>query len=182
MRIVHAIRSDGFAGVERHVARLSSAQAAYGDRVHVVGGHRRKMPQALAGSGVAYSRGDTLGQVVRQAWRLASRADVIHVHMTAAELGVALTSWRRYSMPPVVTTRHFPLRRGRSRGVRVLAGLAALRFKAQIAISHYVAERIEGPSTVVYPGVDVQPDAKPANERERVVLVVQRLEPRKTRP
>jgi glycosyltransferase involved in cell wall biosynthesis len=172
------IRSDGFAGVERHVARLASAQAAGGDKVHLVGGNNVKMAQALAGSAVEYSRGDTLGQVIRTASGVIGSADVVHVHMTAAELGVAVTSWRR-KMPPIVSTRHFPLLRGRSRSVRLIARVAASRLKAQIAISKYVAERTEGRSTVVYPGVDARPDATPALEREPVVLVVQRLEPEK---
>jgi glycosyltransferase involved in cell wall biosynthesis len=179
MRVVHAIRSNGFAGVERHVARLASAQAAHGDQVHVIGGHHLKMPQALEGSGVDYSRGDNLRELIRSAGRLIGDADVMHVHMTAAELGVALVSWCRRAMPPLVTTRHFPLQRGRRRSVRAIAALAASRLKAQIAISKYVAERVEGQSTIVYPGVDIQPDARPATEREPVVLVVQRLEPEK---
>jgi len=179
VRVVHAIRSDGFAGVERHVARLAQAQALKGDQVHVIGGHQVKMSLAMAGSCIEHSRGDTLGQLVRVASRLISDADVVHMHMTAAEVAVTVASIGKRPVPPLVTTRHFPLQRGRNRGGRLVAGLAASRLTAQIAISHYVAERIEGESTVVYPGVETQPDAGSATEREPVVLVVQRLEPEK---
>jgi glycosyltransferase involved in cell wall biosynthesis len=136
------------------------------------------MRQALLDYGVGCSRGDTMGQVIREVRQLMGGADVVHVHMTAAELAVAVASWPQRAVP-VVTTRHFPLPRGRSRRVRIVAGLAASRLKAQISISQYVAEHIEGPSTVVYPGVDVQPDATPAGERDLVLLAVQRLEPEK---
>jgi hypothetical protein len=43
LRIVHAIRSDGFSGVERFVLRLASAQSRAGHRVHVIGGDEERM-------------------------------------------------------------------------------------------------------------------------------------------
>ena len=38
VRVLHAVRSDAFAGVERYVARLADAQSARGDHVFVIGG------------------------------------------------------------------------------------------------------------------------------------------------
>jgi glycosyltransferase involved in cell wall biosynthesis len=59
------------------------------------------------------------------------------------------------------------------------ASAAARRVDAQIAISHYVAGAVAGPSTVIHPGVEPVPSTPRSAERERVVLVAQRLEPEK---
>ena len=48
LRILHAIRSDGFSGVEQFVLRLALAQAADGHRVTVIGGATDRMRPALA--------------------------------------------------------------------------------------------------------------------------------------
>ena len=176
MRIVHAIRSDGFAGVERHVARLAVSQAQAGDDVHVIGGDQTRMSRALSVADVGYSRGESIPRVIdairgRRAW-----CDVVHVHMTAAELAGAVATRR---LAPMITTRHFPMYRGQSRAGLLTTGFVRSRLSGQIAISQYVADQVEGTSTVVYPGVDIAPDARPAGERRATVLVVQRLEPEK---
>ncbi|MFC8600389.1 glycosyltransferase family 4 protein, partial [Isoptericola sp. NPDC057191] len=103
---------------------------------------------------------------------------VLHVHMTAAEVAVTLAGVSR-RLPPVVSTRHFAGARGHGPGGRLVAAVARRRVVAQIAISAYVAAHVEGPSTVVHPGLDPRPDARPASGREPVVLAVQRLEPEK---
>ncbi len=48
MRVLHAVRSDAFAGVERYVARLADAQSERGDHVFVIGGDSRAMRRETA--------------------------------------------------------------------------------------------------------------------------------------
>ncbi len=175
LRVVHAVRSDGFAGVERHIVRLAVAQVALGHEVEVIGGDAVRM---RAGLGMIPQRpASTVLDTARaiDAWR---RCDLLHVHMTAAETAavLAVRSWR----VPVVTTRHFAGRRGASWSGRLAAPFIARRIAAQISISRYVADHVEGASTVVHPGVAEQPDAASAARRERTVLVAQRLEAEKS--
>lgn len=176
LSIVHAVRSDGFAGVERHIAALARAQAGQGHRVAVVGGDPHRMGRALAGCGSALLPAATTLDVTSALGRLGG-ADLIHAHMTAAEVGslLAIGHWRT----PIVATRHFAGRRGSSPWAR-LAGVAVnRRLAAQIAISDYVASHVDGPSVVVYSGVAEAPLVRAA-ERRRTVLVAQRLEPEKS--
>lgn len=176
MRILHAVRSDAFAGVESHVARLSRAQLAAGDEVLVVGGDPAAMVQAT-GQGVRTLPATTVTDVLTTVRRLGRSADVVHAHMTAAEIAcaTALLGLRT----PLVVTRHFARDRG-SNPVSALAGAgAARRVGAQIAISHYVADSIDTPSIVIHPGVDSTTTTLRAADREPVVLVAQRLEPEK---
>jgi glycosyltransferase involved in cell wall biosynthesis len=177
VKVLHVIHSDAFAGVERHVAQLAAAQARRGDQVVVIGGDQERMAVESSAQVVlrpAATAWETL-RAVRTAAR--GRPDVVHAHMTVGEAAsiVALLGTRI----PVVATRHFAQVRGRNGVVRALTGLLARRLAAQIAISDYVAHRVEGECTVVHPGVPVQPDALPARERSRTVLVVQRLEQEK---
>lgn len=172
LRIVHAISSDAFAGVERHVALLAAGQARAGHEVAVIGGEGQAMRSTLEPWGVIHRPGSTVMDVVREldAFR---RCDVVHAHMTAAEVAAisAPGVWSR----PVVSTRHFARRRGASRAGHLVAPVIARRLAAQIAISSYVALAIDGASTVVHPGV-AQVPVNPAVDRCRSVLVVQRLE------
>lgn len=176
LRILHAVRSDGFAGVERHVASLAAAQHDAGHRVAVIGGDPAAMQTAIGRTGVQHAPAVTVLDTVR-AIAGRRRCDVLHVHMTAAELAAALAlpAWD----VPVVTTRHFGSRRGSGALGRAAGHLAARRLAAQIAISQYVAGLVDGSSTVVPTGVPSSADARPAKARERVVLVAQRLEPEK---
>lgn len=175
MRIVHAVRSDGFAGVESHIARLAVGQSRAGHRVAVIGGDPAAMRQAMAGAGVVQRAAATVVEVIRGLDALRD-GDVLHVHMTAAETAVvaAVGAWSR----PVVSTRHFAARRGATRLGRLVAPLIERRISAQIAISGYVAAAVEGTSVVIHPGLPVVPVA-PAGERTRTILVVQRLEAEK---
>lgn len=175
MRIVHAIRSDGFAGVESHVARLATGQARAGHRVAVIGGEPSAMLQATRGASVILRPAVSVSDVVRTLDAL-RHCDVLHVHMTAAEIA-AVASVRTLSRP-VVSTRHFAGHRGATRLGRLAAPLIAHRLDAQIAISAFVAATVEGRSTVVHPGLPVVPMVSEAR-RTRTVLVVQRLEAEK---
>ena len=176
MRILHAIRSDAFAGVESHVARLARAQLAGGDEVLVLGGDPDRMTDA-AGPGVRTRPAATVAQVLAAVHRWASEADVVHAHMTAAEIACATALVGVCT--PLVVTRHFARDRGSNRVSAVAAAAAARRVDAQIAISHYVAETIAGASVVIHPGVDSTTSTGSARDRDRVVLVAQRLEPEK---
>lgn len=177
LRLVHVVRSDGFAGVERHIAVLARAQAAKGHSVTVIGGNRHRMPLALREAPVRFLRGETVATATRAIARLAGDVDLVHAHMTAAEFAASLASLRPGPRCPIVTTRHFAAPRGQSPLGRLTAGFIARRISAQIAISHFVADRVDGACQTVYPGVD--PFRIAAAARDRAVLVVQRLEQEK---
>lgn len=179
MKIVHAVRSDGFAGVERHIARLAAAQAAAGHLVTVIGGDPGRMVDAVGDASVTLLPAASTLAVARALLRTASGSDILHVHMTAAEIASTLASLTPRTLPPVVSTRHFAHQRGSGTSARVTAALARHGVAAQIAISRYVANHVDGPSVVVHPGVDARRDVPPASERDRVILVAQRLEPEK---
>lgn len=172
LRVVHAIRTEAFAGVERHVCVLARAQAAAGHRVVVIGGDPQVMPREL-GPEVTFVRARTTLDVVRglRRWR---GADVVHAHMTAAEAAAALTVSRGSAL---VVTRHFAARRGKSALGRAVSPVIRRRVREQIAISRYVAEHIDGTSTVVYPGVE--PAEGGPGAREQTILAAQRLEAEK---
>lgn len=174
LRIVHAVRSDGFAGVERYIAVLAAEQARRGHQVVAIGGDQPAMRAALTGSDVHCRAADSTRAVARHldAFR---GADVWHVHMTAAEAAAVLAV--RARRVPVVTTRHFAAPRGSALWGRLAAPLIRRRVAAQIAISGYVAAHIDGPSEVIPSGVPVV-EAAPV-ERARTILLAQRLEPEK---
>ncbi|MCE0486884.1 glycosyltransferase family 4 protein [Ornithinimicrobium sediminis] len=173
MRVLHAIRSDGFAGVERHVCVLASAQCEAGIQVTVVGGDPDRMRGALPHAVTTVPARTTL-QVARAV--RGAPADLVHAHMTAAELGATTATTGRQT--PVVVTRHFAGPRGRSAGGALAARMVKPRVSGQIAISGYVASRIEGRSTVIYPGLLPRPLGT-ADVRGPRVLVAQRLEAEK---
>jgi glycosyltransferase involved in cell wall biosynthesis len=179
MRVLHVIHSDAFSGVERHVAVLAGAQGAAGHDVIVIGGDPAAMTDAIANPDVRLAPGGTLTEVVGSLRRYARGADLVHTHMTVSEVAGLLSPGRRRA--PVVSTRHFADRRGAGR-LGVLAPVAGPLLNhglaAQIAVSRYVAEHIDGPSHVVYAGVPDQ-DAPEPSSRGRVVLLAQRLEPEK---
>ena len=109
LRILHAIRSDGFAGVEQFVLRLAIAQAADGHDVAVIGGATDRMRAGLDQAGVAHTpaaRTDR-GRSAPCAGS-AHGVDVVNTHMTAADVGAvaALASGgdraaRRRRHPPL---------------------------------------------------------------------------------
>ena len=179
LRILHAIRSDGFSGVEQFVLRLALAQAAAGHRVTVIGGATDRMRPALAAAGIDHVPAARTIEVVRAVRRLGGRFDVVNTHMTAADIGVAAALWftRRSRRPVVVATRHFAKARGRV-GPVPIGRFVRRRLDAQIAISHAVADAVDGRSTVVHTGVENRP-LRDVALRDRVVLIAQRLQPEK---
>jgi len=176
LRILHAIRSDGYSGVERFVWRLATAQAAAGHDVRVIGGAPARMRAALAGTGIAHLPATKTLEVARLIRRLSSETDVVNTHMTAADLAAAVAFAGRRRRPAVISTRHFAQRRGRVGPVpidRIVSGT----IDADIAISRTVADAVGVPATIVHPGLPERPTSRAP--REQVVLVAQRLQPEK---
>jgi glycosyltransferase involved in cell wall biosynthesis len=179
LRILHAIRSDGFSGVERFVLRLALSQAADGHHVTVIGGATDRMRPALAEAGIDHVPAARTLQVTRAVRRLRRDVDVVNTHMTAADVGTAAALWftRRSRRPTVVATRHFAKARGRF-GPVPIGSFVRHRTDAQISISRAVADAVDGPSTVVHSGIENRP-LPDASLRDRVVLIAQRLQPEK---
>lgn len=176
MRILHVIHSDAFYGVERYVATLAVAQAEMGDEVAVVGGSSAAMTVQLRASNVRFAPGGSVLDVAL-GLRTFRGADVVHAHMTDAELAATALLPLVSPQSRVVATRHFAQRRGASRTGRLVAPFIARQLDAEVAISKFVADRIEGPSRIIYPAVPEPVTA--AVSRKSVVLVAQRLEAEK---
>ena len=173
-RVVHIVTTGHFAGVERYVCDVAAETASRGWDVAVVGGHSTRMPAAL-GNRVRWEPGTTALDALRSVRRL-GRSDVCHAHMTAAEAIAVAT--RRLHRGRVVSTRHFAARRGASRAGRIVAPWIAAGLAREIAIGSFVAGQLErSPDAVVVSGVPQSPCLWAA--ANRVVLVLQRLEPEK---
>lgn len=173
MRIRHLVITDSFAGTEQHVCVLANEQARAGHDVEVWGGAASAMRGRLA-PGVFHRTSASVASAVRDI--LGSReVDVVHAHMTKAEVVALLTTTP--GRTPVIATRHFAAVRGQSAAGRVGRPLLRRRVTRQIAVSQFVASTIDGTSSVIYAGVDSHPPDE--RERERTVLVAQRLSPEK---
>lgn len=174
LRVVHAVQSNTFAGVEHYVASVCSALAARGHEVVVIASHPEPMEHALVGAPVRVVPGSgTIGMALAIA-RHSRHADAVHVHMTAAE--VAATLARSVVHTPIVATRHFPRRRGSSLMGRLAAPVVTKVVATELAISQFVADAVRESTEVVLNGVA---DEDPADAVAPVVLVAQRLEPEK---
>lgn len=172
LRIVHLVVSDKFAGVERYICTAARYQAESGHQVAVIGGRQDRMSEELQGAPVLIRPADTLAQAWAALRRL-PRVDVVHAHMTAGELVAAVALPRRARL---VVTRHFAQHRGSGFAGRMAGRLIARRTAEQIAISDFVAAKIEpGRTTVISPGVPDRPE-RPGRSRQQMVLVAQRLE------
>lgn len=174
LHIVHVVCTDAFAGVERYVRTSAICLTKSGSRVTVVGGAEASMRSTLEVSGVDWMPGRTVPEALRSLRRV-RHPDVINTHMTQADFaGVIAGTLRRV---PVVSTRHFASTRGSSAWSRIVAAGIRRIVASQLAISEFVAENVEGSTTVVHTGVeDVETQT---GEREAVVLVLQRLEAEK---
>jgi glycosyltransferase involved in cell wall biosynthesis len=178
LRIVHAVCSQGFAGVERYVCSVARRLTDRGHDVVVVGGDPHRMA-AGAGPSVVARPGRSVSQVAR-ALLAERRCDIVHVHMTAAEL--ALVAVTPMITAATVSTRHFAAHRGSSAAARIAVRGIPRVLDRQIAISQFVAERTEGSSVVLPNGVaswSVDALEAATATRERIVLVAQRLEAEK---
>lgn len=174
MKVVHVVRSDGFAGVEAHILALAPALSDLGVDVRVIGGDPGRISQPLQDRGIAHYPATSVPEVVRRLALLRDwHPDLVHSHMTAAELG-ALPAYP-VLRAALVTTRHFAGLRGRGRPWQRPYRLLD-RVATQVSVSRAVAEAIDTPSTVIHPGVTPPP---PARERSRTILIAQRLDAEK---
>ena len=173
--VVHVVLTDNFAGTEQVVCTEAVGLAQRGWDVTVVGGDPARMVAAL-GPAVHHRPAATLLAGLYQLARV-GRADVVHAHLTAAELAAVLT--RPLSRAPVVATRHIAAHRGASRLGGLLAPLVLHGLARQIAISPFVAAAVGEQTTVVLNGVSLVDPIDPSL-REPIVLVLQRLEPEKS--
>ncbi|WP_173921768.1 glycosyltransferase family 4 protein [Agromyces sp. Marseille-P2726] len=179
LRILHAIRSDGFSGVERFVLRLALAQAADGHRVTVIGGATDRMRPALEEAGIDHVPAARTFEVARALRRLRRGVDVVNTHMTAADVATTAAFWftRRSRRPTILATRHFAKARGRV-GPVAIGPLVRRRIDGQISISRAVSDAVDGPSTVVHSGIENRA-LRHTGVRDRIVLIAQRLQPEK---
>jgi glycosyltransferase involved in cell wall biosynthesis len=173
LRVVHVVCTDNFAGVERYVVSTATEMASKGVEVTVVGGDRRRMPMELQGTGVTWLPGPTVRAAVAQLWRLGS-FDIVHAHMFDAELASVISRPRVGRR--LVATRHFARTRGSTPAARLVGRALTRLIRAQLSISHFVAERVEGESVVIEPGVPNVDESVPATARDNIVLMVQRLD------
>ena len=173
MRILHVIRSDGWAGVERHVAELARAQTLLGDEVTVVGGDVEQM-QAVVGDAVHVVPAVRTTDVTLAVTRIRGRFDVVNTHMTAADVGAAIAP--RHRSAALISTRHFAAPRGTALLSREAFRYVRRRLAGQVAVSRYVAAQVDGPSRVVLSGVRSDDGLVPASGRSSSILVAQRLE------
>ena len=173
LTVVHVVVTDGFAGVERYICQVAGALDGRGHRIHTIGGDPARMRSELP---------DTVsnrpaGHLVQAALALATSrdADLVHLHMTAAE-GAAWLS-RPMQRAPFVATRHFAADRGSSTAARILARVTSRVISQDIAISRFVAGSITSPSVVIPNGV---PDRPQAPLESPTVVMLQRLDTEKS--
>jgi len=140
----------------------------------VVGGDPARMRPALAPARVTHAGARRAGDVVLAALR-APRPDLVHTHMTAAELA-ALATWPLVRRP-IVTTRHFAAPRGHNPAGRFAYRPVSRLVRREIAISAFVAARVGTPCVVIPNGIPAP--VTTVTTREPVVLVAQRFEAEK---
>lgn len=171
-RVVHVVCTDAFAGVERYVVDVANEAAARGWDVSVVGGQPVRMRGELT-AGVAFTPGSSVPRALAGVLGF-GHADVVHAHMTAAELVGALTAPRLGAR--LVATRHFAATRGRTVAGRAAGSLVRRRLTAQVALSTFVATAIDGPAQIIPPGVRERAQADLGKPQ---VLMLGRLSPEK---
>lgn len=175
VRVVHLVCSTGFAGVENYIVNVASGLARDGVDVTVIGGSSAQMQRALAATDVDWLPGDDMRGALASLRRTAA-PDILHTHMSQADLvGWLHRRWRGRKSRQV-STRHFAGMRGTGTLARAAFRPVGRSLAAQIAISQFVAENVEPPTEVVYSGVE---SAHAAMSREPFVLAAQRLEPEK---
>ena len=170
MRIAHVVRSDSFAGVERYIYLVAPRLAAKGCEVTVIGGDPTTMLQLS--ESVRIRPASSTFDAASELFQLGPM-DVVHAHMTAAELAAVLTKRRHHAR--LVATVHFASPRGSGMIASPVRFLGSF-IDEQIAVSHFVAGKV--PVSRVLPnGVDLA--APGPSKRDRSVLVMQRLEAEK---
>ena len=126
---------------------------------------------ARLGDTVPHTVATTTAELARSLVR-SGRVDLVHVHMTAAEVaGVVAAPRHRGSL---VSTRHFSGPRGASALGRAFAPLISRALALQLSVSQAVADSIGEPSTVLHGAVPSRHE--PVGPRRPTVMVLQRLE------
>lgn len=172
LRIIHAVSSDNFAGVEQYLCYVAPELARRGHAVTVIGGEPERMRPVLEAHGVAFRPAASPSETAKGLLG-ATRPDVVHSHMTAADLAAVLT--RPLARAQTVSTLHFAKPRGSNPVLRRAWRLLPRAIDAQVAISQFVADHASTPCEVVLNGVPWVA-AEPLPEREPIVLVAQRFE------
>jgi glycosyltransferase involved in cell wall biosynthesis len=167
--VTHVVATKSFAGVERYITYVALHLAMAGVRVTVIGGDPSSMTAALRGTDVRWRPRSEGAGALAAARR--GEAEILHPHMTHAELACALATIG--SRVPIVATRHFAQPRGRTAAGRLVGRRVGRHIDRQVAISQFVADNIDGPSVVIPNAV---PRADEGAHSDRVVLVAQRLE------
>lgn len=177
LRILHAVNSDRFAGVEQFVRRLAIRQAQDGHTVTVLGGAREHMQAPLTDAEVSWAPASSTLAVWRGVLERLPASAVVNTHMTAADVAAVAARGVTRRHVPIIATRHFAQVRG-TRAPDFTYRFVERRIDAEISISRAVAERIGVASTVIHPGVEPGTVGDPS-ARRRVILVAQRLQPEK---
>lgn len=167
MKVAHVVRSDAFAGVERYITLVVPRLAELGCNVTVVGGDEESMRRCLGE--IRWLPAISTVDAIRALYSL-GRIDIVHAHMTAAELAAVLSKPAHHAK--VVSTLHFASRRGASMPGRFARPLSSF-LDAQVAVSEFVAEQTQ--STHVIQG-GVESASRGQSGRTRTVVAVQRLE------
>jgi glycosyltransferase involved in cell wall biosynthesis len=145
--------------------------------VLVAGGDPISMRRQLAGTDVEFVPAATPIDGIRALLaRRSPQPDVVHCHMTAAEIAAIATC--PLMRAPIVSTIHFAQPRGRLPIRKLLYRAIPMGLRAQIAISEFVANEC-ATSTIVIPNGVPDPGTPSRHAREPVVLVAQRLEAEK---
>jgi glycosyltransferase involved in cell wall biosynthesis len=172
LSVVQVVVTDNFAGVERYVCQVAGELSRRGHQVHTIGGDpgrmRAELPDPVPNR--------PAGNLVSAARALAAvrGADIVHVHMTAAEGAAWLARPRQRA--PVIATRHFARERGSSAVARALAAVTRRAISCDVAISRFVAETITSPSVTIPNGV---PDRDQAALESSTIVMLQRLDAEK---
>lgn len=173
LHVAHVVVTDGAAGTERYVADVATRQAAAGHQVTVVGGGEWFMTAALP-AGVGWRPGATPA-VAARALRALGGVDVVHAHLTAADLVAVAT--RPWHGGRVVSTRHTATPRGATPAARAVARVLERGIDVEVCTSAFVRAEVRRPGVVVAPGVTA--DDRSADPTSRRILIVQRLDPEK---
>ncbi len=108
LSVVHVVLTGAFAGVERYVCQVANGLSGRGHTVAVIGGDPERMRAELAASVDHRPASSVFGGAL--AITRVRDADLVHAHMTAAELAAWLA--RPVDRLPTVATRHFAAERG----------------------------------------------------------------------
>ncbi len=169
MRVVHAVVTEAFAGTERYVVDVATAQAALGWDVTVIAG---TPVRERLGPAVRWRTGGTVARALRSASALRG-VEVAHAHLTYGELALSATARRHGGR--VLATRHLATPRGQSRVGGVLRPFIERRLSAELAISAYVSQAVsDGRLPVLHNGVAHQERVTP--EASTTVVMAHRLE------